>query len=274
MKKTILSFDVGIVNLSYCILEKIDDKISIKKWDIINLNNTVDEKICITCNKKALYGNKTIDNIENYYCKKHCINKELNFNDYCIENKDENKCNHIIHKSNKECTNKNYYKFSINDKCYCKKHMTQLFTNIEKSNKIKKIEKPINSYDDIIHKLIFELDNRKELLECDDVIIENQPSMKNPKMKSIAMTIYNYYLIRGVFDGIVKKVKFISPINKLKNINTSGKKLSYKDTKQLSIDYCTTFIKEYPEWDIFFNKSKKKDDLSDALLQCIYYINI
>ena len=35
----ILSWDVGIYNLSYCILEKTDDsdKIKILDWDIVNL---------------------------------------------------------------------------------------------------------------------------------------------------------------------------------------------------------------------------------------------
>ena len=33
----LLSWDVGIYNLSYCILEKIDNNVKIIKWDIINL---------------------------------------------------------------------------------------------------------------------------------------------------------------------------------------------------------------------------------------------
>jgi hypothetical protein len=35
----ILSFDVGIVNLAYCIVEKTENTIAIKKWEIITLEN-------------------------------------------------------------------------------------------------------------------------------------------------------------------------------------------------------------------------------------------
>ena len=33
----ILSFDVGIKNLAFCLMEKKDDDLTIKKWNIINL---------------------------------------------------------------------------------------------------------------------------------------------------------------------------------------------------------------------------------------------
>jgi hypothetical protein len=38
MSKVVLSFDVGIVNLAYCILKKTNDKFEILKWDIINID--------------------------------------------------------------------------------------------------------------------------------------------------------------------------------------------------------------------------------------------
>ena len=31
------------------------------------------------------------------------------------------------------------------------------------------------------------------LLDVDGVVIENQPSLKNPKMKSIQMIVYSYF---------------------------------------------------------------------------------
>ena len=50
--------------------------------------------------------------------------------------------------------------------------------------------------------LLFENIPRKlqeipELLNVDYVVIENQPSLKNPQMKSIQMILYSYFLIMG-----------------------------------------------------------------------------
>ena len=120
----ILSWDVGIYNLSYCILEKneTDGKINIIKWDIVNL----------------------VDN----------------------------------------------------DKM--KKNKTELFENI-----------PIK------------LQEINELLNVDYVVIENQPSLKNPQMKSIQMILYSYFIILGKAVNFgefknIKNIDFCSASNKLK----------------------------------------------------------
>ena len=103
------------------------------------------------------------------------------------------------------------------------------------------------------------LDQIIELLKVDEVIIENQPSLKNPKMKSIAETLYNYFLCRGIIDtkitmSPITNVKYISPSNKLK-INKDNTKLvlsnsknkteTYKLTKELGIMYCQTIYRFY-----------------------------
>jgi len=40
-----------------------------------------------------------------------------------------------------------------------------------------------------------------QLLDVDVVVIENQPSLKNPLMKSIQMIVYSYFLILGKIVG-------------------------------------------------------------------------
>jgi hypothetical protein len=109
-------------------------------------------------------------------------------------------------------------------------------------------------------------------------------------MKSIASTLYDYYLIRGIIDKNITNsnivtVKFISPVNKLKLIdNNDLNKLenakqnetdtkTYKLTKNLGIKYCLENINHLTDWTAFFNNNKKKDDLADSFLQGIYYYN-
>jgi len=254
----ILSWDVGIYNLCYCILERTIDENNIKTikivdWDIVNL----------------------------------------------VDNED------------------------------MKKNRILLFENIPKK-----------------------LQERPQLLDVDLVVIENQPSLKNPQMKSIQMILYSYFLILGkivgnnvnssryienvvfcsasnklkiydgppiIFEEKPKKIKAISKkktqleviIPKIKNqdINTeiidkdisienldeniildedickdeeiedpnikSKKKkatLAYKDKKRLAIEHAKYFVLKNDAGHIdFFNKHKKKDDLADSYLQGLYW---
>jgi len=75
--------------------------------------------------------------------------------------------------------------------------------------------------------LLFENIPRKlhelpQLLDVDYVVIENQPSLKNPQMKSIQMILYSYFLILGKVIGnettksYIDKIDFCSASNKLK----------------------------------------------------------
>ena len=255
----ILSWDVGIYNLSYCILEKKKDEltnletIKIIDWDIVNL----------------------IDNEA------------------------------------------------------MKKNTTQIFENIPKK-----------------------LNEKPQLLDVDIVVIENQPSLKNPKMKSIQMILYSYFLILGKTIGngeasntYIDKIDFCSASNKLKiydgppivfekkvkkepkkkvskkkneteveakaenenkteehtienNITVEntitientieepkkkGSSVKYADKKKLAVEHAKYFIHKYHSQDNlelgkinyldFFNEHKKKDDLADSFLQGLYYYN-
>ena len=215
----ILSWDVGIYNLSYCILEKKDDSIKIIEWDIINL----------------------VDNDE------------------------------------------------------MKKNRGLIFENIPRK-----------------------LHENPKLLDVDIVVIENQPSLNNPQMKSIQMILYSYFLILGKIIGngenvnYIDKIVFCSASNKLKVYNgpaiileekiskrkkkvievidvssdsitveeatpiIKNKKkntLNYADKKRLAIEHAKYFITKYDEKYIdFFNLHKKKDDLADSFLQGLYFM--
>ena len=189
----ILSFDIGIKNLAYCILYQNDDKsITIEKWDNIQLLEN-DEK-----------------------CKGFPLN---------------------------EITKSMYNKL-----------------NTELSN-----------YD------------------ITEVLLENQPCLKNPVMKSIQMIIYGFFNYQSVLLGRkIENIKLINASNKLKvgkdfhEINNkeciTKIKNKYTRNKKLAIEYTNWIlinrVNNYEELLEYFNNNKKKDDLSDAFLQGLYYINL
>ena len=122
-----------------------------------------------------------------------------------------------------------------------------------------------------------------------EVLLENQPVLKNPVMKSIQIILYSFFQYEKVIMGRdINLIKFINASNKLKlgknlsEINNSEDiiniKSKYTKNKKLAIIYTNYFLKDrlivedYEKYNDIFNNHKKKDDLADAFLQGLYYI--
>lgn len=285
----VLSWDVGIINLAYCMIEYQNNDWKILDWGIINLTNREKMK-CSVCGKNASCYNDISDNIV-YFCKKHLPKnlKPPDFEDVFKEDKTKkNICQWSTSKN--KCEKISKYINSKNE-CFCNTHSKSIFKKLEDQYKIKPLKRKsvsVISIDDLKVELIKKLEDKRSFMTANVILIENQPSMKNPKMKAISSTIYDYFLIRGIFDKEVTKsniirVKFMSPSNKLKLANEGDtKKLvklkgndakTYKLTKALGIKYCLEMIEPYENWKFVFNQHKKKDDLADSFLQGMYYFN-
>jgi len=228
------------------------------------------------CKVHARKINTTSEAFETYFCA--CDKKNLNKCCYTINSKSDTK----MCSKNAGYTKLNNY--------YCGTHAKQIYKTETKLLQLKsfktKSSKTLN-FDDVKYDLIMELENRTNLLNADYVVIENQPSFKNPRMKSIATTLYDYYLIRGIIDkertkSRISHVKFMSPSNKLKIANDGDKKQlvkakstdetkGYKLTKSLGIKYCLELIEHLPDSVTHFKSHKKKDDLADSFLQGAYF---
>lgn len=109
-------------------------------------------------------------------------------------------------------------------------------------------------------------------INCDAVLIENQPVMKNPLMKSIQMMIYSYFKILAYQTGCRCEIKLVSASTKLKvKKNTTTGKLTYKEKKDLAVRLASDYL-QGTEWLEKLETHKKKDDISDALLYCINFL--
>jgi hypothetical protein len=148
-------------------------------------------------------------------------------------------------------------------------------------DKVKKFNNPKNNIFHISQNLVKKLDEFKFIeRNITDVIVENQPSLKNPTMKSIQMIVYSYFLVNGICkeDSSIVGLEMINARNKLKVYKGEPIKCDIKETykrnKYLAVKYCEKMIVDEEQKFIdLYNVSKKKDDLSDSYLQGIYYLN-
>lgn len=279
----IISWDIGIKNLAYCIMECTDNNerpYIIHEWDVINIIEDDDLECHVeNCNNKEIkYYCKYLNEIK-YLCKAHKTYHNV------LETKWKNIKESILVCNNELCkTCAKNAKWTCNSEHYC---------SIHKNNLIKKYDKQITldtytaakvkskSVDEIKLSLIHKLDQRISLLQVEHVCIENQPSFKNPRMKAIADTLYTWFLIRGVVDKDIKGIHFISPSNKLKingKIDDINKQIAestnkYKTTKKLSIEHTKDILKYNSDYTNLIEKSKKSDDLCDTFLQGMYFFN-
>jgi hypothetical protein len=293
----IVSWDVGIKNLAYCVIEKKNNKFTIEKWGLINLSEN--NKLCqhvlsngktkgTLCGKTAQIEIKNKDNapfLANsmecsfYACKAHAEKFSPEFD---TSTKKDKKC--IMGKC--KCIATRNVKGS-DAYCWCQEHYEKGKEKFLKRIAKKKISGTScmkQSVDSTAYKLYTILDKIPELMQVEKVLIENQPSMKNPTMKTIASLLFGYFVMRGFVDknitkSTVKELKFVSPSNKLKvnktttdNVLAKGKETDkvYKMTKKLGVKYCQSLITK-KDLD-FLTGYKKKDDLCDAFLQGFQYL--
>ena len=268
----ILSFDVGIKHLAYCLFyldeaPKTRSKkcpYSIKQWDIIDLCNTKTYKCMYNkCGKNAsVYKN------EEYYCKLHAkkhnnfmlTDETLKIKQAKLKKKSLFDLKQIVNTYNiktEEKAKKSDYIAAILEYIDLK-----CFQPIEKTNAsdFNLVSLGINMKD-AFEKLFSEF-------EIEHVLIENQISPIANRMKSIQAMMTQYFIMTDCND-----IHYISSINKLKVFKETTN--NYKERKKLSIEKTIELLKDDPinhNWIDFFQTHKKKDDLADAFLQFYYML--
>ena len=140
--------------------------------------------------------------------------------------------------------------------------------------------------------LYYELDNIMGSIEeinskIEYVLIENQPSNLNGIMKTIQLLIYSYFSLLNHWDKLSINVLLINaslklqyhnykplPLVKIDNNRTKKeqKRDKYRNNKNDAIEITKYYIKDNEILNNYFLKHKKKDDLSDTLLQTLSYI--
>jgi len=306
-KYKICSWDIGIKNLAYCLIEHDFEKnnYTILDWDDINLIK--DEKVFCSCIKKTKKCEIPCTNLASfvmeydgnikYFCKTH--SKKFNKDDYIIKMNFEihlgGKCQYMMPKKQEYCNKNSKYKCKNNLYCTtCQKNIEKQYLNQFKLKKF--TQKKVSEYakDDLSLRIAQNLDNRKYLYDVDCVLVELQPlgqnrmnrfnkfikAVSNPLMKTVSCFVFHHFSIKCNHE--MKKnipINFVVAGNKLKiggnntvSILAGGKNTSetYALTKGTSIIYTNALI-EGTKWVQYLEKYTKKDDLCDALLQVYHY---
>lgn len=275
----ILSIDVGIKNLAFCLFDKssTSEHFKVTKWDIVDIA----EEECLKCG----FAEK------NTVCNKPAKFKK---DDLCFCLKHSKKQQYQIPTSEHKSSVINKHKIS---KLY---EIADAY-NINYDPKVKKTDLA-NLINDHIYKTYFETIESKKATEvdlfnigvnlknkfnnlfkddappCDPVgkidyvIIENQIGPLAIRMKTIQGMIVQYFIMSNLN---VEHIEFISASNKLKDCDVKDKE-KYSDRKKLGIAKCLGILTSdfrFNEHINYFNSHKKKDDLSDSFLQGMWFIN-
>jgi hypothetical protein len=298
----ILSIDVGIKNLSFCLFVKKpeSDHYEIEKWNTIDLT----EQEIVLCQE--------IDNKN----KKNVCGKEAKFSKHgtCFCLKHSKKSQFILPDPELKRTKLKNYNITELQKIVSK-YQIEIYSlplnHSKKNNTSKKsttttqqppvlaTPKQPHSKKDIISSIELFLDDTclnpiekqnchkfnmitfgkninkifNRLFSDDDDIstithvgIETQMTSK---MRILSFMLAQYFIVKN--DKIV--VEMVSPCYKLKDLELI--KTDYSTRKKNSVKHCLEFILGVPhlnKWESFFNTHKKKDDLSDAFLQGRWFI--
>jgi len=322
-----IGWDIGIKNLSYCLLDDITNgenntetntdtenvisisgkKIKIVDWGVINVVDDVTigtpsfEKRTVlncgfgNCKKKGVYCHKEKTN-NNYFglCTIHYKKVgDDHKNDFIFLEK-KPKC------SKEECKKlATYYTAEHEYKTYCGIHYNQLKKK-EPDCECIKVDKKVKATSIHLTKLAISLykllDAVPNILNVKCVLLENQPVLKNPTMKTVQILLYSYYVLRGISD--YRKNKLKNPIENIKcySANQKNKLVTLLDEEQQTYikDVLKTVKNKYTrnkkesimiterivshkmdastKWKDVFSASKKKDDLSDSLLMTLHYL--
>jgi len=282
----ILTFDIGIKNLAYCIVKydnntnlSLFDNITIINWDIIDVSY------------KALYCKQ----IKNKRAVCNCISKYYSLIDPNGSHTDTDNLIGYCKNHAKNINTLNKDKKNLNKIKLFKISSNPVYTNNFNYQMDRLLSSLINFYDNIILSPYHLNNNKLDYMQNLEIFIENQPVLKNPIMKSISIALYTFFCLKKIINPkLIKSINFINATVKTKDIfitkindilNIKSKIIqikNYENRKNFTVDITNKFIYKITTTNIphinnaiyasNYILNKKKDDFADTLIYVIYII--
>jgi hypothetical protein len=262
----LLSIDVGIKNLAYCLLQTANNnvlppQVNILKWDVINLCGP--DPSCSECKKTAKFAQTT-----HFYCTAHAKKSGLLLPNANISLKK-------IKKMKLSALQQVITEYNIPSAATKKDDILKdIIVFLEQKMLISVAAAKANDMDlvqiGIAMRKAFDHELKDHLSTLTHIVIENQISPIANRMKTLQGMIAQYFIMHDK-----TQIVFVSAANKLKghqDIETDT--TTYAARKKEGINVTLKIIGErYIEWLPHFTQHKKKDDLADAFLQGNWYLN-
>lgn len=263
-EKIILAFDIGIRNLAWCLLKQGSTK-EILGWDNFDLlagqsasKASASKESCAQCSAKASYETPSA-----VYCVRHCPMDKPAFRDMS---------GNLLKKlpAAAELRSLLMQKGVANppkSKGDLVKKIRELYALPIVKQKVKKaVETELSTLHDSIRKFILE---RKELFsKADAILLENQPVLKNPTMKTVQILLYA--TLRDILQPNPPQLKLVHAKKKVEGKEKGDK--GYKDRKlgsELRAAEELPKVKDAEKWKRHLETFTKKNDLTDAFCMCI-----
>jgi len=308
-RQRIISFDIGIKNLAYCIFDISNSVPSILDWRTVNLmdSNETIEKInyCNTpksvpkskskskcdsntispvniCGKKSKYQKGNC-----YFCETHAKSSNWIIPKKSFESSSLNK----MKKESLIEFSKTFITTSIDTKKSKKEIIDELILFFkEKCLELSRTTDTIQINSKQMC-LITIGRNMKRILDempffdgLTHVIMENQISTMASRMKTVQGQLTMYFIMKNE-DSQTPKIEYISSFNKLKHfvktksdtneLPVISEREKYNQHKKDAIFYTREILDKFPlltNWKHVLD-NKKKDDFADCFLQGIWYID-
>ena len=265
----VISFDIGIKNLAYCLFSLSPTDIQIVKWGIANLmpqENTAPALLCCKCVKKAC-----ITYANNPYCKVHAKKTGgtpvAEIPKYKSLKKDE------------------LVKLMVALKIPCdisgvKQDLVDAADTYYKQHAIipiKPTQKPAANQIHLVTigtNIKLQMDTVLQgLPPIDIVILENQISPIAGRMNTIQGMLAQYFIMQGNCP----RIEFIASSGKLKDFKNNISGTEYKNHKEDGIKFCKMLLQSNKmhfknNEENVLDMAQKKDDLADCFLQGVYFL--
>ena len=293
MYMRLISYDIGIKNLAYCLLEYENNKLTILDWNVLSLlQKEVPNEQCsqmipgktkklpaCKCTKVAKFSKNfplsTGNSQQQFFCERHAKKCE-----FIVPTKKHSRT-HLkkLKVPELEQLAKSIFLFDEN---FVKQKKDEIIDKIAKFYEKKCLEpivqeKKENAGDAdliLIGKRMKQLLNENEFTKTiTHVLIENQISPFATRMKTLQGMLTQYYIDH--LENV--DITFVSSVHKLKQFqgstNKSEEKTTYKDHKVSGVTFCSQILEKNTGFSNWIPKldTKKKDDLADCFLQGLWY---
>ena len=248
----VISFDVGLRNLAYCVLDGTNrTDVKIDDWNIIDVLGEqagVGAARCHKCSTAARYEHASNGT---FACSKHTGARKQKVTKTSLNKKSPDELRSEIGKAGLSTT------------ATKKADLVSLLYNHAQQNSWKKCvsSSTQGSVLDLAPAIIACLHARRDIWRGADLVaIENQPERR---MASVQAMIHTYFVMRGF------KCMGVSATHKLSNIVTVDDNVkSYKGRKKTGIVHAYALVPQANQ--AHFDKHPKKDDLADSFLQGLW----